>query len=274
MAKSNKKPTAPVGDPSVPDGTRIYAIGDVHGRLDLLRLLHDSILAHAAYAPAARKVMVYLGDYVDRGPESREIIDLLLAGPLPGFETVYLKGNHEDFMLEFLDDPGIGPSWLFNGGEATLESYGLAAKLTAPRSARDILATQEAFAAALPANHLKFLRGLRLSHVVGDYLFVHAGIRPGLALSTQNPHDLMWIREEFLDSADRHDKFVVHGHTITWEPHIAPNRIGIDTGAFVSGVLTCLVLEGTTRDFLHTSGPAAGRTDTFSLIGYIRGFFD
>ncbi len=242
-----------------PEATRVYAVGDIHGRADLVGRMHKMIRDDAATAAGVRKVVVYLGDYVDRGLFSREVIDLLLDRPLAGFEAVHLKGNHEELMLAFLDDIQVGPTWLMNGGNATLRSYGVDTTVFDYDDAKGLEALQAEIGAALPKRHLDFLNSLDLSHVEGDYLFVHAGVRPGVALDRQRAEDLMWIRAEFTESAADHGKVVVHGHTISWEPEPRDNRIGIDTGAFASGVLTCLVLEGEERQFLTTADGAGGK---------------
>lgn len=240
---------------AVPDDCRVYAIGDIHGRLDLLRGLEDLIRDDAATAPEARKVVVYLGDYVDRGPESRGVIEHLLSQPLAGFARVHLIGNHESMMLGFLRDVTAGPGWLWNGGDATLASYGVAPP-NAWTDRDQLAAAQDGLSAALPPAHRGFLDRLVLSHREGDYLFVHAGIRPGVALAAQDPHDLIWIREEFLLSAADHGAVVVHGHTITGEPQLRDNRIGIDTGAYRSGRLTALALTGDQLRVIQAHGPA------------------
>jgi serine/threonine protein phosphatase 1 len=242
-------PSAPV-PPQVPAGSRIYAIGDVHGRADLLERLRTAIVEDAKWHPVPRKVVVYLGDYVDRGPDSRGVVDLLVREALPGFESVFLKGNHEDSLLQFLTDPGITPAWMAYGGEATLYSYGV--RPPDSRKVQDVLGAQKAFIHALPSAHLEFLAALKLVHIEGDYAFVHAGFREGVPIEFQDPQDMMWIRNEFLFSDADFGKVAVHGHTITDRPEIRPNRIGIDTGAFATGTLTCLVLEGTERRFLAT----------------------
>ena len=207
-------------------------------------------------ARAERVLIIYLGDYVDRGPASCRVVDLLLDGPpADGISQVFLKGNHEDFLLSFLDDPEVGTVWMLNGAEATMASYGVDVEgVLAGDPATAMARLRDAFRAALPARHLAFFRSLRLSHVEGDYFFVHAGIRPGVPLEDQSPHDMMWIRERFLQSTEYHGKMIVHGHTIAWTPERRPNRIGIDTGAFASGVLTALRLEGSKCDFLCTGG--------------------
>jgi serine/threonine protein phosphatase 1 len=235
---------------TVPEGRRVYAIGDIHGRRDLLTKLHRAIAADAQDAASLEKICIYIGDYVDRGDESRGVIDLLMSAPLPGFRTVHLLGNHEDIMLRFLEDPAVAPRWIVNGGDATLYSYGV--DWRGHTQADDLEALRLAFRSAVPAIHLKFLRTLPLSHIEGDYLFVHAGIRPGRDLALQDPADLIWIREEFLSSTTDHGRVVVHGHSISPQPEVRDNRIGIDTGAFATGKLTCLVLEGATRRFLQT----------------------
>jgi len=233
-----------------PPGTRLYAVGDIHGRADLLARIHKRIRADARKTPELRKVVVYLGDYVDRGAKSRQVIDMLLQKPLEGFESVHLKGNHEDYMLGFLEGNGDGLGWLFNGGETTIASYGVAPASNNQLEASAIEALRTALDAAVPDTHRAFLSNLKLHHREGDYLFVHAGIRPEVALAEQSEDDLMWIRDEFLGSEADHDCRVVHGHTITWSPEVLPNRIGIDTGAFISGELTCLVVEGAETRFL------------------------
>jgi serine/threonine protein phosphatase 1 len=235
---------------AVPDGRRIYAIGDIHGRRDLLTQLHDAIAVDARSAVNLDKVCIYIGDYVDRGDDSRGVIDLLLSAPLAGFRTVHLLGNHEDILLRFMEDPAVAPMWIANGGDATLYSYGVDWRVHT--QADDLEALRHALRAAVPANHLKFLRGLALSHAEGDYMFVHAGIRPGRELAQQDAADLIWIRDEFLSSQADHGRVVVHGHSISAQPELRDNRIGIDTGAFATGKLTSLVLEGDTRRFLQT----------------------
>jgi calcineurin-like phosphoesterase family protein len=236
-----------------PEGRRVYAVGDIHGRLDLLERLHRMILEDSRAAPSsARRVIVYLGDYVDRGPDSRAVVDLLAKGAMPEFERVHLLGNHEWAMLEFLENRQIAEAWFAYGGYATLVSYGINPMPRPVPPEGRIPGLQNALKANLPAAHFAFLSSLKLSHVEGDYLFVHAGIRPGVPLNRQLAEDLTQIRYEFLDSKADHGKMVVHGHTITDEPQVLENRIGIDTGAFASDRLTCLVIEGASRAFLST----------------------
>lgn len=239
------------GAAAVPDGTRVYAIGDIHGRLDLFDRLMARLAADAARRRPGRVVMVFLGDYVDRGPESRRVVERLLAGPpaegaLADAEWVCLKGNHEEYMVRFLTELSVGPAWLWNGGLATVQAYCGEAVGTET----DPAALQMLLSRALPPSHLRFLSRLPVLHVEGDYAFVHAGIRPGVPLAEQDPGDLMWIRDDFLFDPEPLEKVVVHGHTIAPIPEIRPNRIGIDTGAYASGTLTALVLEGTERRFI------------------------
>lgn len=238
--------------PAVPAGSRIYAIGDVHGRLDLLTRLHALIAADAAAAPVQRRVIVYLGDYIDRGPDSRGVVDFLLQPPLPGFESVHLLGNHEDYLLQFLEQAEVGPHWGAYGGLATLASYGVRPPSGFTPHVADFETARRALADKIPAAHLDFLRGLKLTHAEGGYLFVHAGVKPGVALSEQQADDLLWIRDEFLNSPDDFGACVVHGHTIVETPEQHANRIAIDTGAFATGTLTALVLDGTERRFIQT----------------------
>lgn len=238
------------GDASAPEGVQVYAIGDSHGCVDLMTALHQAILEDAAHSTAARKVAVYLGDYVDRGPDSRALLDLLIEDPLPGFDSVHLRGNHDDFMLRFLRGEDMALAWLMNGAEATFRSYGVNPN-TALGAEDRIDWLRSEFLAQVPEAHRRFLEGLGYSHVEGDYFFVHAGIRPGLPLDAQDPEDLIWIRDAFLGSRADHGKVVVHGHSPVPAPELRTNRIGIDTGAVYGGRLTALVLEGAERRFLQ-----------------------
>jgi serine/threonine protein phosphatase 1 len=247
-----RRPAAAATVAAVPPGRRVYAVGDIHGRADLLDRLTRLIAEDAAAHPEAAPLLVYLGDYVDRGAQSREVLDRLIEGPPPGFEAVHLLGNHELAMLRFLDDVAIGPTWFAYGGMATLLSFGIRVTASALEGGAGLQALQARLRARLSTPQLAFLRSLELTHVEGDYLFVHAGIRPGVPLDRQSPDDLLQIREEFLRSPLDHGKVVVHGHTVTAEPEIRANRIGIDTGAYATGRLSCLVLEGNRRAFLHT----------------------
>lgn len=230
--------------------TRVYAVADIHGRLDLLLRLEAQIREDLAARPTAAPLICYLGDYVDRGPASAGVVERLAAPPCDGLRRAFLKGNHEDRMLAFLEAPAAnGPGWMNFGGRQALASYGLS---KAQIEAEDWPVLRDALAAALPPPHLAFLRALRLALRWGGYLFVHAGLDPARPLSDQDPHDLMWIREPFLTSDRDFGLRVVHGHVIHPEPVLRANRIGLDTGAYRSGVLTCGVLEGETVRVLQT----------------------
>jgi serine/threonine protein phosphatase 1 len=238
------------GVPSVPPGSVVYAIGDIHGESEKLDLLHSMIRADARSRVAERKVAVYLGDYIDRGLDCPGIIERLIGDPLPGFESVFLKGNHEEFLLHFLETGDSSSGWFHNGGLNTLEEYGVEIRghsLWRPDSG----GLRDGLDENLPDRHRQFLEALDLYHVEGGYLFVHAGIRPGRALEDQTSADMLWIRNRFLDSDEDHGFMVVHGHTPSDFPEIRPNRIGIDTGACYGGKLTALALEGEKREFLQ-----------------------
>lgn len=251
--------TDPQIGPQIPDGTRVYAIGDVHGRADLLGRLLKKIADDAGKnsgknsgktpGKEPKNVLVMLGDLVDRGPSSQGVLELLSNG-LPGkiakeFEVVMIRGNHEVMMMDFIRGAEDAYDWLGNGGMETLESYGIE-----PHE-RDIDELGVEFKQKLPKGHLELLRKMKLKHRIGDYLFVHAGIRPGVPLKDQDKDDLVWIRHSFLGSKMDFGFVVVHGHSIRKEPEIRPNRIGIDTGAWISGRLTALVLEGHGRRFIE-----------------------
>ncbi len=226
-------------------GTRVYAVGDVHGCDTRLAALHDSIADDLARRPIEHPQLVHLGDYIDRGPNSAGVVARLAAGQsLPGVPTVNLRGNHEQMMLDALADPGATPQWLANQGADTLASWGIPAN-----------ADPHSWTGRIPLRVLSFLAGLELMHVVDDYVFVHAGLRPGVALARQAPDDLMWIRKGFLDwpgqlVPDIPGLIAVHGHTPVPAPQVRRNRIGIDTGAVTGGALTCVVLEGTRLRYL------------------------
>jgi serine/threonine protein phosphatase 1 len=226
----------------LPDGLRIYAIGDIHGCADLLEALLQQIDMDCRLYPPSRPIVVFLGDYIDRGPASREVLDLLLAYERTK-ESVFLKGNHETYIHRFLSEPAVLDQWRLCCGLETLVSYGLNPSINPGISEQTQLA--EEFAKFIPKRHLKFVESLDLSFSCGDFLFVHAGIRPGVPLRKQKEEDLLWIREEFLFCEQQFEKFVVHGHTPVRAPDIRPNRINIDTGAFATGRLTCIVIEGT-----------------------------
>ncbi|MEO0466075.1 MAG: metallophosphoesterase family protein [Pseudomonadota bacterium] len=235
----------------VPDDTRVYAIGDVHGRADLLKRLLDLIHADIEAAEEKRIVVIFLGDYVDRGFQSKEVIDHLLSEELSRYETYFLKGNHEAAFETFLSDASFGPQWARFGGAETLMSYGIQ-----PPRAKTVASEWEAVCEQLnrqmPVEHRSFLSTLSLYATLGDYVFVHAGLRPGVALDQQTERDLLWIREEFLRDENVFDRVVIHGHTPISTPHHDFRRIGIDTGAYLTGKLTAACLVGTEVSFLST----------------------
>jgi serine/threonine protein phosphatase 1 len=235
-----------LGQARTPDDLRLYAIGDVHGCDDLIAEAHAKIADDLASRPVADYRIVHCGDYVDRGPDSAGVVERLVRRQADDSRAIFLRGNHEEFLLAFLPAPErVGETWLINGAAETLASYGVLVGDYA-----DFTALGEAFAASLPKSHLHFLDRTTLSVSFGDYFFCHAGVRPGVALDRQRPDDLIWIREGFLDSNADFGKVVIHGHTPVAEPEILPNRIDIDTGAVFTGRLTCLVLEGSGYRFL------------------------
>jgi serine/threonine protein phosphatase 1 len=232
-----------------PPPTPVYAIGDVHGRRDLLFALINKIHVHAAGRKAE---IIFLGDYIDRGPHSAGVIDLLLESPrLARFETLFLKGNHEATLLEFLDDPGVGPSWAQFGGLETLMSYGVRPPALKSDAEAWAKASKE-LNRALPDAHRRFLSSLELQVTRGDYLFVHAGVDPEKALEEQTERDLLWIREEFLDNSRRLKKMIVHGHSPDPTPYLDRRRIGVDTGAYQTGILTAVFIDANGTEFIST----------------------
>jgi serine/threonine protein phosphatase 1 len=211
----------------------IYAIGDVHGCLVELRRL-EQLIALDALHTAGEKWLVLLGDYIDRGPQSAQVIDHLLAPPADGFRRFSLAGNHEQMLLDFLAAPNEAAEWLEYGGVETLASYGIDARDAGGRPA----ALAKSLEAQMPRSHLEWLRRLPVSLETPGFFFAHAGVRPGRALAEQEDRDLLWIREPFLESAVDAGTVVVHGHTPVAEPERRAWRIGIDTGAFATGRLT------------------------------------
>jgi serine/threonine protein phosphatase 1 len=238
----------PAGE-GLPPGYRLYAIGDVHGRDDLWAELLARVEAESRQRGGARLILVFLGDLIDRGPASSEVIERLRTLRYPGARLVFLAGNHEEVLLRILDgDVSLVPDWLRFGGAECLASYGLdASRLRRMSSARAL----EAIKGAIPDAHVDFLRSFEDTFRAGSYVFVHAGIRPGVPLTQQKRTDLRWIREPFLTDAADHGFIVVHGHTIREEVEDRGNRIGIDTGAYRSGVLTALGLEGSERWYVQ-----------------------
>ena len=234
----------------VPDGERIYAIGDVHGRLDLLNALLADIEADDAGRPEARTTLIFLGDLVDRGPNSRGVVERLMDFDHPRITVRFLMGNHEEVFLSSLAGDLRALRLLIRiGGRETILSYGVTADEYRDLDFEDlaVLIKQK-----VPEAHIRFLSAFERSIEAGDYLFVHAGVRPGVALPDQSASDLRWIRDTFLRHRESFGKLVVHGHSVTEEADVRSNRIGIDTGAYASGRLTALGLEKDSRWFLST----------------------
>ena len=236
--------------PRTADGERIYAVGDVHGRADLLVELMRLLIDHypAMRPPPSRVTLLFLGDIIDRGPDSaaclRIIRDLCEAEG-----ARMLLGNHEDMMLASLDgNPEAQAAWLRNGGLATLHSYGIAP----PSTDEDSFDFGERLTRGIPQQHVAFLRSLETSYRSGSYFFAHAGVRPGIPLHKQAPEDLYSIRSEFTESDAWHGAVIVHGHSIVDAVEMRPNRIGCDTGAYASGRLSCVCLQDDLQSVLQT----------------------
>ncbi len=251
--KRPRKATGGFRPVSLPPATCAYAIGDVHGRLDLLRDLEARIVADAATRPrTTARHLILLGDYGDRGPDTRGVVDHLLAPPPEGFERTLLLGNHDWWVRRFLDEDGPVLPWIVSGAEALMRSYGLRVDVR-PNDAEAVATLRRQLGRRMPPAHRRFFRQLQLWRRLGDYLFVHAGIRPGLPLQVQEPQDLMFIREPFLSDESDHGFVVVHGHTVVDEPIVRGNRIGIDTGAYATGRLTAVAIERDEIRFLSTA---------------------
>ena len=228
-----------------------YAIGDIHGRADLLEKLLVKIRADARKNSQAEPHIIFLGDYIDRGMESKKVVDLLLDFELKDGTEVYLKGNHEAMMLDFLADPSTGPLWFENGGLATLLSYGVQHQVNFS-SKNNLKNIRDQFLTNIPKAHKDFYGNLVLNYELGNYFFVHAGVNPDRPLDQQTWEDMLWIRDEFLESEKPLEKIVVHGHSVVLDPVVSENHISVDTGAFFTGKLTCVVLEGEDVRFIST----------------------
>jgi len=245
-------------DAQAPKGVRLYVIGDVHGCMRPLRDIAEWLEDDLNHRPPRDWRIVYLGDYIDRGPDSRGVIDFVIS-QMSARRVYALRGNHDQFMIDFLGGESTAASfqtWMDNGGILTLASYGIDLDdiydAVDEASRADL---REALIEALPDSHGRFLAGLPHMVRLGDYVFVHAGVRPGTRLDKQRAADLIWIREPFLDSEEDHGAVVVHGHTVSEHVQMRHNRIGIDTGAVFGGRLSCLVLEGDSQALLGPEGP-------------------
>ena len=243
--------------PRTDPGERIYAIGDVHGRYDLLKLLLDAIGAHSSALGTPETLhIVFLGDLVDRGPDSARVVDLVAGLESDTDQVIALMGNHEEAMLKALDgDLMILQKWLTVGGAETVRSYGL----DLPEPGADMRRYARRLGRHIPRRHARWLRTMPLTARSGDYFFCHAGVRPGVPLHRQSREDLLWIRSDFLDAEEDFGAVIVHGHTISRAVVDRPNRIGIDTGAYTTGLLTALYLEDDRREVISVD--ASGRID-------------
>jgi serine/threonine protein phosphatase 1 len=232
---------------------RLYVIGDIHGRADLLDNIVDKIQRDIDEHERSDCITVTLGDYVDRGPDSKGVLDRLVRNPFPT-RYIGLKGNHELMLESFMRDPSVGERWRRLGGLETLYSYGVS--VADLMRGKGFESAARALKAVVPLKHVEFLSSLSPYFSIGDYFLCHAGVRPGVPLEDQKVEDLLWIRDEFLNSTMDFGKFVIHGHSPREWPEVRPNRVNIDTGAFATGRLTCLVVDGDHGRFLFTQGPS------------------
>ena len=241
-----------------PEGVRLYAIGDVHGRLDLLAAMHHRIESELEQDQPADWRVIHLGDYADRGPDSKGVIDFLIEAQKRDPRHLMLAGNHDIGFLDFLETPDPDGLFMRYGGVQTALSYGVS--LTADASwfgkAETVKRGHAALVEAVPQSHVDFLRSLTFSVSFGDFFFCHAGIRPGIPLEQQNPQDLSWIRDIFHNHPGLYPKIVVHGHTPVPEAEVKANRVNVDTLAWQSGNLTALVVDGADKRILTVEGKA------------------
>jgi serine/threonine protein phosphatase 1 len=265
-------PRRRAGENAGVDGLLVYAVGDVHGRYDLLKVMLARIADDAFQsAPRQRPVLVFCGDYIDRGPQSFEVLEALVWLRTRGdFDLHLLKGNHEQALLDFLEEPRGGADWMQYGGIETLAAYGV--RPPAPGSDEaELMRARNEFLARLPASHLHLLQSLELMIVVGDYAFVHAGLRPGTSLDQQTEEDLLWIREAFTQAPGPFEKIIVHGHSwVSDRPQILPHRIGLDTGAYLTGVLTAARLQDGELSVLQSEASGDRPWNPWAAAGPIR----
>ena len=240
------------GSGHIPAGMLVYAIGDIHGRADLLAELVSKITADSIIrAPDRKSILVFVGDYIDRGLSSKDVIDYLLSDALTPFEPRFLMGNHEKTLLDFLRTGNGGPDWMNFGGAETLISYGV----SPPRFPSDPSVwgkIRSDLDQLIPSSHVRFFETLEIKLVLGDYVFVHAGLLPGVPLGEQKEHDCLWIRSKFTEDPRHFEKIVVHGHTPEADPYRSARRIGIDTGAYITGTLTAARFQENEVTFLQT----------------------
>ena len=240
--------TINLSDAQIKDGLRVYAIGDVHGCIDELRQMIENIDAEQVIFPAQQSKIIFLGDYVDRGPANRDVIDYLIELQKTDRDIVFLRGNHDHKVLLFLREAKrTGSDFIKWGGDATLRDYGVDVK-----ECETMEDASDVFAKNLPNSHKEFFENLEYSYSLDDYFFCHAGVRPGVPLAEQTKHDLCWIRSDFLFHEEPFEKVIIHGHTITDEPEVKQNRINVDTCCYGTGTLTAVVLEGDKHRFIHT----------------------
>lgn len=243
-----------LGQSTTPSNMRIYAVGDVHGYLDLLQLLHTKISTDLQKHPVDEHRIIFLGDYIDRGPDSAGCVEYLINLLALDKNVICLKGNHEDKLEKFLVDPiSVADSFFTYGGADCAASYGVdMAGYRGDDSEK--LQKRESLEKSIPVHHREFYKQLLKSVTLGDYLFTHAGVRPGVALDQQTDHDLIWIRSEFVTYQGLFEKVIIHGHTPAYPMEILPNRINVDTHAYHTGVLSCIVLEETNYRLIEASG--------------------
>lgn len=251
-AKARSAPKPSTWNHGVAETAVVWAVGDVHGQDDLFQRLISSIIGQLQDSPEEDRTVVLLGDYIDRGMGSCRVIDRVLALKddltAVGTRLVALKGNHEDLLLRFMEDAETGPDWLAVGGRETLLAYGLAPFRECPQGWQQ--ASVELLS-VIPIDHLDFFEGLSLRHTVGDFQFVHAGVRPGVDLDDQTPDDMMWIRDMFLIDSQPFARLIVHGHTPGRDIYMDGRRICVDTGAYATGVLSAVKLQGRNRHVLQ-----------------------
>ena len=236
---------APSAPPALPDGIRVYALSDIHGRADLFQKALEWIAQDAAQHPDKRIIEILLGDFIDRGMQSKQVLELAIAEPAHGHERICLMGNHEATLLDFLHNAQVLRGWMSYGGLPTLDAYGV--ELPQDMTPNSFETLREQFTAALPETHRAFLQNLQTDYLLGDYYFVHAGVRPNVPLEEQRDEDKCWIREPFLSHKKPFEKYIVHGRTPLPAPQFYPHRVNLDMNEAAEDMLACLILDGTTK---------------------------